>query len=357
MLIWRSQSVREIFLVWVFVALGMMSSCAEQPTQGVLPGGPPPSPEIPEMTNLALTDLERPKGREEIVLAIAAPVGADVAAQRMAPVADYVMELLETKVSLVIAPTYADLIQFTENKSIDVVIFPPLAFVLAQERVPSLRPLVSQVTNGVISYSSFIVVKAEDPARTIEDLKGRKMAFVGRRSTSGFLYPFAAFLDAKIDPGRDLEVVYVSDHQTAFRQLAEGTVDAVATGSGMRDTLDRFTTDQMMKQAPCTGEDCEETERVKKSPADLARARFRILHNAGRIPFDVLAVLDHVPKAGAEKIMHAFMAVDARSPRGRSIWRMNRKISGWIPFDDKRYEAVRQVLARVRAHRKGGGGL
>ena len=349
--------IRDVFVFWAFLSLVMTMSCAEQATQGVLPGGPPPSPEIPDSSDLKLTEAERPEGRAELILAIAAPVGADVAARRMEPVADYVTELLGMKVSLIIAPKYVDLIEFTEKKSIDVVVFPPLTFVLAQERVPSLRPLISQVTNGVISYSSFIVVKATDKARTIDDLRGRKMAFVGRRSTSGFLYPYASFLDANIDPERDLEVVYVSDHQTAFRKLALGTVDAVATGSGMRDTLDRFTTKPVVRTPSCEGPECAGKETKEVPSVDLGRARFRILHNAGRIPFDVLAVLEHVPAAGAEKIMRAFMQVDARSPRGRSIWRKNRKISGWIPFDDNRYEAVRQVLARVRAHRKEEGGL
>lgn len=75
------------------------------------------------------------------------------------------------------------------------------------------------------SYLSEIVVRADDPASSVADLGGRRFAFNGRESQSGWAAFAAAFGDPKAIFG---DLVETGAHRASLTAVAQGRADIAA---------------------------------------------------------------------------------------------------------------------------------
>jgi phosphonate transport system substrate-binding protein len=316
------------------VLLGVLglfqSSCSVTEDSGVLDEHFTQAPEIPLKGSTRLKASDLPKDQRVVRLGVPSPVSVEITHQRYKVVVATMEKVLAIDIELQVTETYEDLLDAMATGRVDLAVFSPKLYVLAQEKIPKLQPIVTQVALGVPFYSSFILVRGDDPARKLEDLVGRKVAFVSEGSASGFLFPYAAFLDAGLDPEEDFsEVKFAGDHFKAIQMLRFGEVDVIGTGSGMRRSALR-----------AAGEVNPVTD-----------SGLRVLAKAGRIPFDVLCASPKFPQSGVGKIKKAMMRMHARTADGKTIWRATDKISAWIPYIDERYEVIRTVHKRVNEHR------
>ncbi len=240
------------------------------------------------------------------------------------PVADALAADTGVPVDLVLADSYENLVQRVAIGTVDLALLSPLSYVEARHRDPKLQLLARTLSYGSVDYSSYVLVRADDPAQSLTDLKKRRIAWVDVLSTSGFLFPYAAFLDHGMDPEHDFaEVVWAGTHSDALRLLLERKVDAAAVSSG---TL------------------AEDT--------NGAGAEVRILHKAGRIPYDALCARSALPASGARKIAVAFQRLDTRTRRGREVLAHAPGVSGWIAASDDDYRNVRAIAEQVQAYRR-----
>ncbi|WP_256386618.1 PhnD/SsuA/transferrin family substrate-binding protein, partial [Hydrocoleum sp. CS-953] len=92
------------------------------------------------------------------------------------------------------------------------------------------KPLVIPIdrVSGRPWYTSVIVANTTKNIKTLQDLKGKRFAFVSPSSTSGFLIPMNGLETAGIDPTRDFaKIRYSGSHDKATQNLADDVVDAV----------------------------------------------------------------------------------------------------------------------------------
>ena len=87
-------------------------------------------------------------------------------------------------------------------------------------------------THGMRGYYSSIVVHADSGIESIEDLKGRSLAFIDFNSTSGYIYPRAAMREQGINPDTYFgELAIAGGHAQGMMALANGQFDAVVLGA------------------------------------------------------------------------------------------------------------------------------
>jgi phosphate/phosphite/phosphonate ABC transporter binding protein len=245
--------------------------------------------------------------------------------------ADLFSDLLGIPVALVVGDSYGDLVDRFVQGEADLALLPPLSFLAAQDRQPAIQPLASKVAYGTPSYSAFFVVRADDPIQDLAHLKGRRLGFVHRQSTSGYLFPYAALLDVGLDPRTDFsEVVFLGSHPKAIAALVTGRVDVVCTSSGVQNSM----------------------EHALEQDLIAAPLRLRVLAKAGRIPYDVMAASPGFPASGVARIRDVLLSLNTLSPMGRDIWRITGKITGWMPYVDARYDDVRRTQERVLTHQE-----
>ncbi len=92
-------------------------------------------------------------------------------------------------------------------------------------------------------YYSVVYVRADSPYKTMDDLKGKKIALVDPNSTSGNNAPryFLNKAGYTVDTYLRLQASIAGSHDNAVLALAQGTVDAAANSVELASTIPTLT--------------------------------------------------------------------------------------------------------------------
>lgn len=137
--------------------------------------------------------------------------------------------------SVEVKPTsdYLSIVEAMRSGLIDVAAFSPFPTPLA-EAVAGVEPLV--VAKGA-AYSSVFVCRTDRGIDSIDDLRGRRIAFVDAGSTSGNYIPKLLLKRAGIDPETGIEGSYAGGHDTAELAVKQGSVDCAADARSSYQTM------------------------------------------------------------------------------------------------------------------------
>jgi phosphonate transport system substrate-binding protein len=222
------------------------------------------------------------------------------------------------KVDTFVGSDYNATIEALRNGHVDVALLGPFSYVLATTQAPVEAFAITVVAKTMQpSYRSIIIARNESPATSLETLKGRTFAFVDPGSTSGYMVPAAAFVNAGMTPEKDLgKVMYSGGHDATIVAVAEGKVEAGSVA------------DRIYDRACAKGlADCKKLKVVWKSDP---------------IPNDPLLYRKNLPEDMKKKIRDAFYSVK-NLPFGEMG-----TVARFDPATDKDYDPVRKVATALK---------
>jgi len=149
---------------------------------------------------------------------------------------------LEKRIGYTIKPylvgDYSAVIEALLNKKVDIAVLGPFSYVSAHARDSAIVPFAVGVRadTHTTTYHSIIVVTDKWYKRGIKNLSSLKshakeitFAFVDPKSTSGYLIPKAALLEAGINPDKDFKkIVFSGGHDAVEFAIKHDQVDAGA---------------------------------------------------------------------------------------------------------------------------------
>lgn len=143
------------------------------------------------------------------------------------PFADYLSRESGYNVELEFAEDYEHLITDFSNKSIELALLGSFAYVSAREQRDVL-PLAQMVIHNTTGYRSLLIVSKDSPFTSISDLKGKSIAFVDKKSTSGYLLPLYMLAQAGVTAPEESfsSIVWAGTHDNARRLVHTGKVEA-----------------------------------------------------------------------------------------------------------------------------------
>ncbi|MFB2771255.1 phosphate/phosphite/phosphonate ABC transporter substrate-binding protein [Pelatocladus sp. BLCC-F211] len=151
---------------------------------------------------------------------------------RLQSLAAYLQQILNRSVNIQLSKNYEAAVDLLVNEEVEMAYLGALTYIKARDRNPNIEPLVlpiEQIT-GRPWYTSVIIANSDREINSLQDLQGKRFAFVSPSSTSGFLMPMNAFQKKGIDPTRDfVGIRYSGSHDQAETDLETGVVDAIAT--------------------------------------------------------------------------------------------------------------------------------
>src|SRR5512138_1245847 len=135
-------------------------------------------------------------------------------------------------VRVTVASDYAAVIEALRNRTADLAFVHPGGYVLAS-REAKARIVARNLWHGKSTFTSRIYVRRDGGIKTLEELRGKTMAFVDPTSTSGYIYPMVLLIQRGLVKDRDpktffREVMFAGAHDAAMRALVNGHVDAIA---------------------------------------------------------------------------------------------------------------------------------
>lgn len=150
---------------------------------------------------------------------------------RYAPLAEYLSETLGVPVTLRLASAYSGIIQAMDAGEVDMAMFGAAAFAAADDVLGGdLQPLAHAVSSaGNRGYHAIVVVAADSDINSLEDLKGKTLAYADPNSASGYLVP--SFYFGKMGMGDDFfaSTNFSGGHENSILAVVRGTYDAAAT--------------------------------------------------------------------------------------------------------------------------------
>ena len=142
-------------------------------------------------------------------------------------------KLYGAPVRVTVASDYAAVIEALRNRTADLAFVHPVGYVLAS-REAKARIVARNLWHGKSTFTSRIYVRKASGIKTLEDLRGKTMAFVDPTSSSGYTYPMVLLIQRGLVRDRDpktffREVVFAGAHDAAMRALLNGHVDSIAS--------------------------------------------------------------------------------------------------------------------------------
>ena len=223
---------------------------------------------------------------------------------------------LGMEVRYVPVPSYEALIMGFERGTIDVAMIGVVTYVEARRRA-RVKAILRPIRVGRSFYSGAILVRRDAGLTKIEQLKGKRFAFVDRFSTAGFLFPTLLFKRAGLDPAQDFaEVRFVGGHAQVVEAIANGQVDAGACFRGC--------------------------QRFLAEPDKL-----NIIALTDLIPNDPVVVSATLPDPVVQRLREIFIEL-AFQPRARVFFELM-NIEGFLPATDEQYKQVVVDIQELRA--------
>ncbi|TQR15337.1 phosphate/phosphite/phosphonate ABC transporter substrate-binding protein [Psychrobacillus soli] len=148
------------------------------------------------------------------------------------PIRLYLEEQLGMPIEVDTADSYVSLIEEMKNETIDIGWYGAFSYIAAESEM-ELTPLVVQQRKDTgIYYNSLIITPKNSGISTIEELEGKKFAFVDSGSTSGFVLPYALLKSRNIAYETFFsEIEYAGSHDQVLANILHHEVDAGAISS------------------------------------------------------------------------------------------------------------------------------
>lgn len=194
---------------------------------------PPSNAQLPKVSTQSPTSTAKKTGNEQAPINIAV-ISWQVSAEqdkKLLSLADYLSQALKRPFKFQIAKDYASAIDSLIKGKVELAYLAPSAYIEARRRNSKVEPLVTPINKETKRPwdTAVIIANKASGIETLQDLKGKRFAFVNKLSTSGYIVPMAYFLDMGIHPERDFRsVIFSGSYNKSKEALAQGKVDAIA---------------------------------------------------------------------------------------------------------------------------------
>jgi phosphonate transport system substrate-binding protein len=222
-------------------------------------------------------------------------------------------------VRVTVASDYAAVIEALRNRTADLAFVHPGGYVLASREAKAVI-VAKNLWHGKSSFTARIYVRKESGLKSLDDLRGKTMAFIDPASSSGYIYPMVLLIERGLVKNRDpktffREVVFAGSHDAGMRALLNGHVDALASFDMARE---QYLTD----------------------PAE--RERIAFVAETPAIPEAGIAARGGLDPATFAKVREALLKI--RGPAYAPLLKRLYEIDGFAPAEDREYDPVRAAI-------------
>jgi len=209
-------------------------------------------------------------------------------------------------------------------EKVDIGWLSPFSYLMAHSRY-GVQVILITSENGSTTYRGAILTRAGSPIRRVEDLKGKRFAFVDSLSTSGTIYPKLLMLAHGVDPEKDLAKAYFAGgHDKVVLDVANGRADAGAIYAGVTAT------------AP------DARDKLLETIPDVKR-KTRIVAYNEPIPRDNVCVRAGLPPTIRDRLKQALIDL-TRTPDGQRALSDFAGLDALLPASDQTYAGVRHAV-------------
>jgi phosphonate transport system substrate-binding protein len=237
--------------------------------------------------------------------------------------------MLDTRIVGVHPESYDALTTELERDRVQFAWMPPMLLTLADEHF-RIRPLLSAVRGDRTDYRAVLFTAAESPIRSLDQLRGKRVAWVDATSASGYFYPRLQLAAHGFDPaGMFSEELFLRSHGEVVRAVFDGRADVGATYA----------------ERPASGEPIRRAGFLSAAPERAAR----VLTWTRAIPSDVIAGHGLLPKPVRAAFSRAILEL-VEQPEGRKLLLRAFDAEQFVPTPRTALRQLEELVALARTY-------
>jgi phosphonate transport system substrate-binding protein len=172
--------------------------------------------------------------------------------RRYKPFTEYLEKTLNVPIKYYVASDYAGAIEGVKARKVHFARMGSASYAAAYDVTDGgVEPLLVEIDSyDSTGYHSVICVKSDSPYESIQDLKGKSLAFADPNSTSGFLVPTYYLRKMGMDYDKYFgKTGFAGNHEMGVLAVKKGTYDACCTwySNEVRSNLSRMAGKGMLK--------------------------------------------------------------------------------------------------------------
>lgn len=225
---------------------------------------------------LSVATLNTPAGAQEasVSFAVTDVAGLEELQREWTPFKTEIERITGLSVRFFPVNSRTAAVEAMNARRVDFVLTGPAEYVVFKARTNAVPVVIFSRPD----YFASIVVRADSPFQSLQDLRGQRVGFGSVGSTSRHLAPMQVFADFGLDPRRDIQPVHLST-SVLVESLRRG--DVAAAGVNHLDVVT-----------------------LRERQPDV---NYRVIARGRDLPDDVLVAGAHVPGAVVERVRRAFV--------------------------------------------------
>jgi phosphonate transport system substrate-binding protein len=251
---------------------------------------------------------------------------AQILQQTSTKLQEFLNKKLSLHVKVEVPVSYIALVEAFGTKRADVGIVNTFGYILAHDKY-GVRARLRIVSYGRDEYFGQIIAH-KDGIKKVEDIKGKKFAFVDPASTSGYLLPAKIFKERNIKPK---EFVFARSHDVVVSMVYQKQVDAGATFN--------------VPEKDEKGRPMDARRLVRTQYPDVDE-KVVILERTGPVPNDPVIFRKDFPPEIEEKMVAALREY-VKSEEGQKVFKALFNVTDFEPTTDAEYDKVRNILKEL----------
>lgn len=259
---------------------------------------------------LAATAYGAPSNPDVLRVALLPDENASELIKRNQPLKDYLEKSLGKEVKLVVTTDYSSMIQAMRFGRLELAYFGPLSYVLAKTK-SDIEPFAAMLSDGKPTYRSVIIANTASGIDSLQDIKGKKMAFGDMASTSSHLIPKTMLVAQGLKTETDYSEHFVGSHDAVAVAVSNGNADA----GGLSEKIWQHV-----------------LERKLVDPANV-----KVIAQSKEYPQYPWVMRSDLSPELKEKVRAAF--INLKDPQVLS----NFKAEGFVAADDQDYDVIREM--------------
>lgn len=303
---------RALLLVLLALIPGAVAAQVVAP-----PGAPQPAMQAPALPDAQLVPPVCEPGPTPIRLGLIPFLPETQLRDEMAPLVAHLSAVARRPVVVRVGADYADTIAFTVAGEVDLAYLTPACYVLARRQRPDLKLLLTDIRGGLDFYTAILLVRSEDGFDSLDDLRGKRIVFVDRESTSGYVFPLRYLAGLGLTPSDFGEARFSGNHRRSLEMLLAREADVAALSSNF-------------------------LEGAREEGMDLSGTS--VLARAGVIPQHAVVSTGLLPPDEEERLVEALLAITSLTPEGRALLPAAMRLNGWKRAEPEEFDDVERTL-------------
>ena len=264
---------------------------------------------------------EKTFGQQEILIGLIPEQNVFRQRERHQALKKYLFDKAGITVNFTSLSRYGNIIEHFKTDKLDGAFFGSFTYALARHQI-GVEPLVRPVNlDGTSTYHGYLFVRKDSGIRNVEQLKGKRFAFVERATTAGYLFPIAYFREKDIANLQAFlgESFFAGSHDASILAVLNGEAEAGAAKNTIYDLM------------------AIENPRIEKE--------LLILASSGVVPQNCLAVRKKLDPSLKNLLKKTLLEMNEHDDGEDSLQRFGAR--GFIETRDSDYEYLYKLTAEA----------